>query len=59
MYVNIRDIPHRTTDEGTWLEAGRYKVVRILENGNYLIITKQFQKERQLTIIEPEEIIND
>lgn len=50
------DIPHRTTGDQTWVEAGRYKVLRQLDDKRYLIILQQYKKERQLTIIREDEV---
>lgn len=58
MTVSVgRDIPMRTTGDGTWLEAGAYEVLRPLHNNRYLIIVRELNKERTLTIIREEEII--
>lgn len=51
------DIPHRRTDEGTWLEAGEYYLRRILENGKLLIVIREDDYGRILTVVRQEEVI--
>ena len=56
LYVN-EDIPHRTTNSGTWVEQGEYRMLKRLPRNRYLIVLKQFNKERQLTIVRKEECL--
>jgi hypothetical protein len=54
--IVLEDIELRSGSPGVWVEPGTYKVVRKLENGNYLVVLKELGKERQLTILRPEEV---
>lgn len=50
------DIPHRTTDTGTWIEAGVYRLLRELETGKLLIVVKQDTTGRLLTVVDKDEV---
>lgn len=53
-----KDVEHRTTGNSTWVESGRYPVVRQLADGRYLISTNRTlkEKERVLTIVRQDEV---
>jgi len=54
--VVIKDQPFRTTGSGTWIEAGDYRIVRMLPNKRILIDLKDSDTERMLTIVRNNEI---
>ena len=53
----VEDLRTRKSGKTTWLEAGIYEVVRELPDDRYLIIIKDNEPQRLLTIIRKEETL--
>lgn len=50
------DLPMRVSDSGTWVEAGEYRLIRLLPRDRLLIDLKVNEPERMLTIVRSDEI---